>query len=488
MAEAMQHSTQDLSPGCREVIDYLQNGFDIPLRDPLWKHVYLNQAFQKLIHAEPFLRLSNIRQLSSATLVYPGSRHTRFEHSIGVFRMARLLLIALLRSRNSRAAEFEPTLHGAKAFLAGALLHDLGHFPYAHVLEGLQTEHEEISARYILNPPLADIITQDLQSDPALVAALVDETLPIPPEYQTEGLFYRSLLSGTLDPDKLDYLNRDAYYCGVPYGIQDLEYLFSQVHLCRLDQPEQAADGRTQEHSPFRICIPENGLTIIENLIFSRYLMYRTVYWHRNVRALSVPVLEATARALELGLLGEEQLFVSDDRSFPALFSELELPEKELCLQAQMPRKFVVADELCLGEADPEFLARLRDYSQRRKLCRDLYDNLQRRYPATLQSLQSWQVMLDLTGPKKMQIQDIYVSRPLSLQARTTRQYAPIPFMQSSTVLQPNTLEDFRKSLTMLRLVLPLKYREGIPKQDTPLSDFIALNENSNGNGGKSTP
>ncbi len=469
---------------CSEVIAYLQNAFDIPLRDPLWKHVYLNQAFQKLIHSQPFLRLSGIRQLSSATLVYPGARHTRFEHSIGVFWMARRLLLALLSSKNSIPAGFSPSLEGAKAFLAAALLHDLGHFPYAHILEGLSVEHEQISARCILNEPIASILTKELGTAPALVAALVDQSLPLPSmvstasEEQSEGLLYRSLLSGTLDPDKLDYLNRDAYYCGVPYGIQDLEYLLSQVHLCHLDTEilqTQEIKGETKRESPFRICIPGRGLTIIESLTFSRYLMFRTVYWHRNVRALSAPVVEGVACALESGLLNEEQIFCSDDDSFPSLFTHLNISEKALCLLAQEPRHFVVVDELCLGKADKEFLTQLRNRSQRLKLCSNLHQYLQQRY--SLHSLKVWQVMLDLTGPKKMEIKDIYVSQPLGVQRQWIQHGQKVlPFMQSSTVLQPSTLEDFRKSLTMLRLVLPLEYSQSdlFSKQDTPLSDFLA--------------
>ena len=458
----------------KDVINYLRDAFDIPLRDPLWKHVYLNDAFQKLVYSQPFLRLGQIRQLSCATLVYPGARHTRLEHSIGVFWMARRLLLALLCSKNSAAAEFAPSLCGVKAFLAAALLHDLGHFPYAHNLEGLSCEHEQLSARYILEPLLYPLLREELGTEPALVAALVDETLKIPEEYQSEGPFYRSLLSGTLDPDKLDYLNRDAYYCGVPYGIQDLDYLLSQVHICRLHEPGA-------NNTALRIGIPERGLTIIESLIFSRYLMYRSIYWHRNVRALSAPVQQAVSRALELKLLDEEPIVRSDDQGFPALFAGLDVAEKELCLQAQKPRSFLVVDELCLGSAPEPFLAQLRKHSYRQGLCRALYPLLcQKLCQAGQNGLQPWQVLLDLSGPKKMQIADIYVSAPLhspntyySADHPAHTQRAVIPFMQSSTVLQPGTLEDFRKALTMLRLILPLKYALGIPKSATPLSDFL---------------
>ena len=87
--------------------------------------------------------------------------------------------------------------------------------------------------------------------------------------------------------------------------------------------------------------------------------------------------------------------------------------------------------------------------------------------------MQPWQVLLDLSGPKKMQITDIYVSAPLHSANALYSERAVIPFMQSSTVLQPGTLEDFRKALTMLRLILPLKYALAIPREATPLADFL---------------
>lgn len=438
-----------------KILAYLQ-GLDIPLRDPLWKHVYLNSAFQKLIHSPPFLRLREIRQLSSATLVYPGARHTRYEHSIGVFWMARRLVLALLSKAESQA-HFPGSLEGVKAYLAAALLHDLGHFPYAHVLEGLDTEHEELSALHILSPPLAHIIENNLGTSAQLVAALVDEERSIPAGFELEAQLYRSLLSGTLDPDKLDYLNRDAYFCGVPYGIQDLEYLFSQVHL-----------------GPAGLCVPERSLTIIESLIFSRYLMYRSVYWHRNVRALSAPVVEASAAALEQGLLSQEAIFASNDTSFPKLFSGLSLPQKQLCLEAQDPRSFVVVDEICLGYYrqmdDKQLFSKLKNRRQRLQITRELHRDLEKHYQL---KLEEWQVMLDITGPRKMSIQDIHVSKPLGADPLSE---PIIPFMQSSTVLQEKTLEHFCSSLTMLRLVLPLSVAEQLDKQAQPLRRFLSHN------------
>lgn len=435
----------------QKTLHYLNSEFTIPLRDPLWKHIYLSAPIQNLIFSEPFLRLGKIRQLSSATLIYPGARHTRYEHSIGVFWMARQLLLALFKNPKSRESleEIGISLHGVKAFLAAALLHDLGHFPYAHSLEMFPKTHEEISADRILEPLLSKIIQQDLGTDPELVAALIDVKRALPVPYEREGSLYRSLLSGTLDPDKMDYLNRDAYYCGVPYGVQDLQYLSSQVHL---------GEGR--------LCIPERGLTIIENLIFSRYLMYRSIYWHRNVRALSAPIVEACLSALQQNLIEPEMIYQSTDADFPSLFKALDFPEKKLCLDAQKPLQYFTAAELCLGELDREdpLLQKLHHPGERRKIARELHRELLRKSL----NLEPWKVILDLSGPRKLTIQDIGISKSSNNSSQI------IPFMLSNTVLKENTLKHFCSSLTMLRLILPRSESEKLPAEQNLLVHFLS--------------
>ena len=98
-----------------------------------------------------------------------------------------------------------------------------------------------------------------------------------------EILFYRQLLSGVLDPDKLDYLNRDAFYCGVPYGIQDTEFTLSAL------EPD----------SEKGITINSKSIVAVENLLFSKYLMYRTVYWHKTVRIVTAMMKKTLFSALK---------------------------------------------------------------------------------------------------------------------------------------------------------------------------------------------
>jgi HD superfamily phosphohydrolase len=109
------------------------------------------------------------------------------------------------------------------------LCHDLGHFPYAHSLKELPlTPHEVLAAELVLQDPLRDAILA-CSADPEQVAAIIDSDRTNPNDRET--LLYRKILSGVLDPDKIDYLSRDAYFCGVPYGIQDAEFILRRLYV-----------------------------------------------------------------------------------------------------------------------------------------------------------------------------------------------------------------------------------------------------------------
>ena len=117
-------------------------------------------------------------------------------------------------------------------------------------------------------------------TEPEFVAGIVDKNIKTD---NKEILFYRQLLSGVLDPDKLDYLNRDAFYCGVPYGIQDTEFT-----LAALEPDLQKG-----------ITINSKSIVAVENLLFSKYLMYRTVYWHKTVRIVTAMMKKTLFSALK---------------------------------------------------------------------------------------------------------------------------------------------------------------------------------------------
>jgi HD superfamily phosphohydrolase len=284
-----------------EILSALTSKFTVPVRDVLWGHVYFTPALAALIESPPFMRLHRILQLGPVFRVYPGATHTRAIHSIGVYCLGR----RLLQNLAEKGADKWLSHDGIYSFLSACLLHDLGHFPYTHSLKELPLQsHESLTGAIILKEPVKSLIGKT-GADPELTAAIVDKDKAI---YQnnTELLFYRKLLSGCLDPDKLDYLNRDARYCGVPYGIQDVDFILSRL----IPHPVRGTD------------IDSRLIPNVEAILFSKYLMYRTVYWHRQVRSATAMIKKMLLEYLELGKIQGDELYNLDDHGLFALLHE----------------------------------------------------------------------------------------------------------------------------------------------------------------------
>jgi HD superfamily phosphohydrolase len=149
-----------------------------------------------------------------------------------------------------------------------------------------------------------------------------------------ELFFYRKLLSGALDPDKLDYLNRDARYCGVPYGAQDVDYILSRLY----PNKERGVD------------IDSRLIPNVESVLFSKYLMYRTVYWHKNVRAATAMVKKALINGLESGKITGEELYNLDDTGLFTLLGEK--TRDSLIDSVNKGKIFITAAEIPHEQAD----------------------------------------------------------------------------------------------------------------------------------------
>lgn len=283
----------------------LFEGFSEPCRDALWGHVYFTPELEAVTRMPPFSRLYRIAQLGPASLVYPGATHTRAAHSIGVYHIARRLITGLCE----RGAASFVTAQGIRSFLCAALLHDVGHFPYAHSLKELAlTGHEQLGARLIEADPAASLVEQ-AGGDPAVAAAILDTGRGTDDK---EVLFYRKLLSGCLDPDKLDYLNRDARFAGVTYGTQDVDFILSRLYPNR----ERGVD------------IDSKAISSVESVLFAKYLMYRSVYWHKGVRAATAVMKKTLHSALHEGLLSPEELYDLDDNGLFDLLRKRKLRGK----------------------------------------------------------------------------------------------------------------------------------------------------------------
>jgi HD superfamily phosphohydrolase len=281
------------------ILDHLEDDYTEPIRDPVWKHIYVSRELLRVVEQEQFQKLDRIRQLGPAYLVYPGATHTRRSHSLGVFHIARRMITTLVRKNRDMTI----SLDGVKAFLCAALLHDIGHYPFAHSLKDLALEaHEALAARTILTD-FSRVIRGSLGIEPEAVASIIDRGS----RYSgAENVgFYWKILSSVIDPDKLDYLNRDAFFCGVPYGIQDVDFILEELY----------------PHPANGVAISQKGITALENILFSKYLMYKTVYWHKTVRIATAMIKKVVAEALAQGAVRRDELYGLDDEQFFARFT-----------------------------------------------------------------------------------------------------------------------------------------------------------------------
>lgn len=235
--------------------------FDI-IRDPLWNNIRVDSVAMRLVDTPVFQRLRYVRQLGLAHLVYPGATHSRFEHALGAYHLARRT-IAMLNERGDIGQLQDET----RIIAPAALLHDLGHYPFSHALEEIGAlHHEDVAGPLITSGPVAEILVSEFGADaPERIHALVRGGSSSP---------FQGLISGSLDIDKIEYLKRDALMCGVPYGEIDVDRLLNSMVVF-----EDPADGR------LKIGVMEKALSALESLLFAKYQMYRNVYWHHAVRS-----------------------------------------------------------------------------------------------------------------------------------------------------------------------------------------------------------
>ena len=254
------------------------------IRDPLWNTIVVDAVARRLIDTPVFQRLRYVRQLGLAHLVYPGATHTRFEHALGAYHLARRTL-GVLDDRHELDA-IPPDERGV--VIAAALLHDVGHHPFSHALEEIGAQHHEVAARPLITQgPIADELRASIAPDaPERVYAIIRGQSASP---------LQGLISGSLDLDKIEYLKRDAFMCGVPYGEIDVDRLVNAL---------------TVVHDAGRVTIGvlEKGLSALESLLFAKYQMYRNVYWHHAVRSATAMYKRLVDDAIRDGALDDSAL------------------------------------------------------------------------------------------------------------------------------------------------------------------------------------
>ncbi len=233
------------------------------LRDPVWNNIRVDELTLTLVDTEVFQRLRYVRQLGWTYLVYPGATHSRFEHALGTHHLSRRTLALLCEAEDSTSiGEVDQAI-----VRSAALLHDVGHYPFSHALEEIGAlHHEDVARPLITEGSVASILSAQLGKDaPLKVLDLIRGRSDSP---------LQGLISGSLDLDKIEYLKRDAFMCGVPYGEIDVDRLTNSLVL--VDDPET---GRRS------LGVQEKALSALESLLFAKYQMYRNVYWHHAVRS-----------------------------------------------------------------------------------------------------------------------------------------------------------------------------------------------------------
>ena len=243
------------------------------INDPIYGFIHIPSTLVFDIIEHPyFQRLRRINQMGLSYLVFPGAKHTRFEHVLGcVFLMQKT--VEMLRFKGIQISEKE-----AEGLYIAILLHDIGHGPFSHAMEHSIVEgisHEEISLRFMQE--LNKVFNGKLET----AIAIFQGTYP--------RKFMHQLISGQLDMDRADYLKRDSFYTGVAEGNINSERLISMLNV------------RNDE-----LVVEEKGLYSVEKFLIARRLMYWQVYLHKTSVVAEQILIRLLKRAKELVQQGQE--------------------------------------------------------------------------------------------------------------------------------------------------------------------------------------
>jgi uncharacterized protein len=271
------------------------------LRLPPRQQVLYTEPIKKLITSSEFGALRYVRQLGFTHLVYPGAQGTRFEHSLGVFDLACHVVVRMSGRETFRSVCDDP--RDIVKFIVAALLHDVGHFPFAHQLEEFgETDFDQQDLDRVrtllgghvnrgrqairglegLLHKLFNFTKEDVED--IVWLALGDEGKKPNEDASNKPrtkslLFLRTLIDGPTDLDKMDYIERDAHHCGVPYGFF--------IDVARITETMRILDGK-KNIGRSALGFDVRAVGSLEQFATARHQLYANVYWHRAVRSATV--------------------------------------------------------------------------------------------------------------------------------------------------------------------------------------------------------
>lgn len=427
------------------------------IRLPPRRDVPVSARVWALIDHPVFQRLRRVRQLGPLALIYPGATHTRFEHSVGVYGLALEYLRVLLRDPQAESLGVEDL----EACMLGALLHDVGHYPFAHSLEASHRgevrppRHEVLAEELIFGvrrlrgddgPTMADVIKENFSVSPAAVAEIIakSSTAHATPERRLVA----SVISSGMDADKSDYLERDALHMGLPFGEQ-----FDRARM--LSALVVHPDGD-------RIALGLNGRMAAESFIFARYAMFSEGYWHHTARAVAAMVEEALRDHQQrsgtfFGELTDELLQRDDDQFLEYVWAQAPEGSAAFELLGAMTRgqRRLYKRILTLSLAFSDVTLRAaydRIYLMRREELDALCEMLRSVVSEMIgRPLKAWELLIDTPPRDKDHVEDVDLVRDERAQ----------PLVQSSQIVRGIAI-DFVKVVKKIRVFVAPEIRSAL--------------------------